>query len=607
MKKKRKILFPCLLLILLLSSGSCIYQNEPLGPNRPPVIVSYEPYARDLQTVIPDTCLFSVSAADPDGDELSIFFYVNDSLASRDDTLEYYAMAPGMYEITCRVMDGGLHVERKWRLKVLDRENRPPVITWYFPEQHEVSAAVGDTLIFHISAEDEEPESLEYIFMRDSDFLSSGSPELMTRFLDRGEYILSGIVWDGQYGDTVQWALTITGFPDTIPPSAVNDLEGRSGDDYGTIYLEWTAPGDDSTYGRACQYIVRTYTYPILTEEDWEQASGKLGEPRPSEAGTREFMEIQNLNPGTYLYVTMRASDDFFNLSPLGNCIKVLVRGFDVGGTVIDALDMQPVEGVIVRAGSIQDTSSSDGTYMIRDLPGFIKSYSARDELVSGETGDYYDFEAPLSLLAQFTPVDIVLVPALELVNAAPDGPYQGNFYFFFREITNTTGEFDRPTVWKNWKRWPIKVYNPPMVYNGVDLQQEARGAMDEWEIVTGLDLFEETSDSLNADAVIIYDAENDGRHHVDVTVRDEDGTPLRKEMWIYFKDTEILIDKDPHLIFTHEFGHIIGLSHSRDPAHLMLGLTKPFESHVTEDEANAVKIIYHLPPILDFSYILDN
>jgi len=595
-----------IIVTVLFVLGSCIYQNDPLSPNQPPVISSFEPYGRDLQVVVPDTCIFRVYAHDPDGDELSYFFYVNDSLASMCDSLKYFALSPGLYNIKCKVYDGSTHSDREWILRVLDKENKPPIITWYFPEQAEVSAAVGDTIIFHISAQDDDPESLEYIFMRDSLLLSTGSPELITRVLERGEYTLSGIVWDGQYGDTVRWALTITGYPDTIPPAAITDLEGRPGDRYGTIYLEWTAPGDDSTSGKASQYIVRTYTYPIVTEEDWEQASGKLGEPKPSEAGTREFMEIENLNPGTYLYVTMRASDDFFNLSPLGNCIKVLVRGFDAGGVVTDAVTGIPVEGVVVKVGNKSDTTAADGSFILENLPGFVRSYSVRDESVSGETGGYYDFVAPLSLIAQYTPISIALVPALDLENAVEPDPYQGSFYNFFREITNTTGEFDRPTVWKNWKSWPIKVYNPPMVYEGVDLQQEARGAMGEWENMTGLDLFEETSDSLDADAFIIYDAENDGRHHVETTARDEDGAPTRREMWIYFQDTEILVTKDPHLVFAHEFGHILGLSHSRNLGHLMLGLTKPYVEHVTRDEANVVSIIYHLPPILDFECILN-
>jgi len=604
----KKTLFP-LSVTFLLISVSCIFQNDPLAPNKPPEIVSFFPKARDLLVIAPDTCVFAVNAKDPDGDYLVFNYYVNDSLVSTDDTLIYYACDSGEYRVKCKVMDNSSYVENEWNLRVQLKENKPPEITWYFPEESKFSAAVGDTLEFYIIARDDDPASLEYMFIADSLVVLKGSQELFYRFLNRGDFLVKGIVWDGQYGDTVSWQVTIYGFPDTIPPSAITDLSGGPGDSYGKIKLWWTAPGDDSTYGRASSYILRTSTHPILTEDDWVGANGQLGEPVPSPAGSIDSMEVKNLLPGTYVYVTMRAKDDFYNLSPIGNCIKVLIRGFDVGGVITNAFDATPIENIYVRFGQNSDTTDALGRFLVVNLPVYQTSISIKDEYNSDHVGKYYDYTAPFTFKGQYTRYDAILVPYFDLVNHEGEyDPYQSQFYYFFKEITGTSGDLGKPTIWKNWDHWPITVYNPPMTYKGVDLQAYAREGMEDWETATGLDLFIETEDSLNADAVIVYDSVTVGwRHHVETPEVKEDGTPKRRVMYIYFKDEEIPVDLLPHLVYAHEFGHIIGLGHSRDIGHLMLGGTKPFVDHVTTDEANVVRIIYHLPSVMDFKYIIND
>ena len=598
-------------LFSLLLLGSCIYQNEPLGPNRAPEIKTFSPHAKDLQIIAPDTCLFVVDAEDPDGDELGYRFFVNDSFACSGDSAEIYFAHPGIYDVKAKIYDAQLSSVIGWKVTALKIENEPPVITWYFPEQLNVAVSVGDTVMFHIAAEDDEPESLDYIFMRDSTMVSSGSPEFITRFLQRGQYLFSGIVWDGQYGDTVQWHLDVTGFPDTIPPAAIGDLTGWPGDTPGVVHIEWTAPGDDSTSGKASAYILRTSSFPIRTEEDWEGAAGKQGEPVPSPAGSREAMDINGLNPGTSLYVMIRCVDDFFNISPLGNCIYVIVRGYDIGGEAVNVLTGEGVAGITVSSASRVDTTDSEGHFFLKNVPGYATKITAVDEQVTGDKGSYYDFSQSIAIENNYTNIDLYMIPVLPIYSTYEPDPYQGNFYFFLKEITNTTGEYEKPTVWKNWNHWPVNVYNPPMVYESpdtvVDLQEEARKAMAEWEDITGLDLFTETTDSLSADAIIKYDDVNEYKHHVETIETNEDGTPGKRVMWIYLQNTSASVYVYPHVVYTHEFGHIIGLGHSRNLGHIMLGLTMPYVKHVSVDEANAVKIIYNLPPIIDFNSFLDD
>ena len=186
----KKTLFP-LSVTFLLISVSCIFQNDPLAPNKPPEIVSFFPKARDLLVIAPDTCVFAVNAKDPDGDYLVFNYYVNDSLVSTDDTLIYYACDSGEYRVKCKVMDNSSYVENEWNLRVQLKENKPPEITWYFPEESKFSAAVGDTLEFYIIARDDDPASLEYMFIADSLVVLKGSQELFYRFLNRGDFLVN--------------------------------------------------------------------------------------------------------------------------------------------------------------------------------------------------------------------------------------------------------------------------------------------------------------------------------------------------------------------------------------------------------------------------------
>ncbi len=70
-------------------------------------------------------------------------------------------------------------------------------------------------------------------------------------------------------------------------------------------------------------------------------------------------MTVENLIPGTWLFVTARAVDDFGNISELGNYIRLLVRGLDADGVVFDAYTGEPLEGALISAEGIRDTTDA--------------------------------------------------------------------------------------------------------------------------------------------------------------------------------------------------------------------------------------------------------
>jgi hypothetical protein len=594
------------ILLAALSAGSCIFQNDPLEPNRPPEILSYTPDVSFFTLTAPDSCAFSMLASDPDGDEIRYSWLVGDSVISSRDTAVFHAVRPGAYAIRGVARDGARRAIRDWQVTVLFKDDAPPRIEWYFPEQKTVACAVGDTIEFHIRATDDHPESLRYIYRLDGEMLHSGSPHLVNRFMERGDFVLDGIAWDGQHGDTISWNVNVTGFPDTIAPGAIVDLAGYPGDLDGTIRLEWTAPGDDGYEGRAASYIVRTSIYPIVTENDWRNAEGKVGEPVPSVAGTREQMTIRNLVSASYVFVTMRAVDDFFNLSPLGNCVKAAVRGIDIGGRVRDARTGEGIPGVFVASGIRSDTSAADGSYFLRNVASYATHVSARDELVSGQLGAYYDIVMPIQKITQFISLDFDMIGVFGLVNTVEPDQYLGRFLAFYKGILQVAGDYGQSTVYRGWNHWPLTVYNPPFVWQGIDLKAAASGAMGDWESLSGLDFFVEVESQEGADVVIRYDTINDYRHSVATPEYNGDGTPKLREVRIFTKNSEVPLSRFARLVFAHELGHVIGVYHSRNVGHLMVGLTMPQIDHPTTDEINVVKCLYRIKNIFDYSWMLE-
>jgi hypothetical protein len=595
------------LLLLPLIAQSCIFRSDPLAPNSPPVLEVYEPDEMYITLVIPNGMTFRVQATDPDSDHLEYCFVINGEVVNDLDSLYFHPLEAGIYEIDATVSDASSSVTRHWFVTVSDVPNEPPVISNPKPEQQSFACAVGDTLRFSFSVNNEPGQPLQYSYELDGEVIASNLPssDFELRFFEIGEHGLEGIVYDNEFWDTTSWHITVVGFPDTIPPSMIYDLSGRPGEIMGSVHLSWTAPGDDGTTGTVSSYHVRTSTYPIYTEEDWANAAGKLGEPTPSPFGTPEEMTVTGLIPGTYIYVAIRAQDDFFNWSPLGNCVHVQVRGTDFEGYVIDACSGDPIEGHIISGASRSTTSDQEGYYKLENLPFDLKSLTCRDEGILGEIGEYFNLVQPVVIQSLVNHLDLLMVPAVELVDVETDR-YLDRFYLFLRGMTATEGVNGKPTVLKSWNHYPIRVYSPPMFLDELDLQAAALGALDEWEAMTGFDLFVIEDDPDLADVRIVYYDGIDSKHHVETISLNPDGTPALKDVVIYLDNTSVPLFRFSHLVFAHEFGHVLCLDHSMDSGHLMLGLALPTQRHVTTDEANVLKVIYHVPPIYDFENFIE-
>jgi len=237
-----------------------------------------------------------------------------------------------------------------------------------------------------------------------------------------------------------------------------------------------------------------------------------------------------------------------------------------------------------------------------------VTTVFARDEGASTELGGYFDCVYGISTITQLIELTFYMIPASPLVNAVqPDLEYQGRFLLFFKGITKTTGDGGRSTVYRGWNHWPLTVYNPLKTHQNIDLQAACARGLADWEQSAGVDLFVEVSSPEGADVEIRYDTITADPHHVETSVLNADGTPAKRLIWIYTKNTEVPVSMYADLIFVHELGHIIGLDHSRNTGHLMVGLTFPQVHHPTTDEVRVVQVLYHVPTLFDYRAIIEN
>jgi hypothetical protein len=98
----------------------------------------------------------------------------------------------------------------------------------------------------------------------------------------------------------------------------------------GSMYLCWTAPGDDGRIGRATAYDLRysTTTPGTDTLAWWNNATAVAGEPTPAWAGTRQCLTITGLENDRDYYFAIRARDDAGNWSPYSNIASTIFEYF---------------------------------------------------------------------------------------------------------------------------------------------------------------------------------------------------------------------------------------------------------------------------------------
>jgi predicted CxxxxCH...CXXCH cytochrome family protein len=140
-------------------------------------------------------------------------------------------------------------------------------------------------------------------------------------------------------GDTYTHATqAITGIgsadaTDYVAPSAIDDLVARARPKAGSVWLTWTAPGDDlDNHGRADHYEVRYRTDVAVSDANWASSTPVSGAPpSPDFGGKIQNFEVVDLNPGTTYYFGVKTFDEAGKASAVSTA-KTAGSDQEVGG-----------------------------------------------------------------------------------------------------------------------------------------------------------------------------------------------------------------------------------------------------------------------------------
>jgi hypothetical protein len=112
-------------------------------------------------------------------------------------------------------------------------------------------------------------------------------------------------------------ALVLAALLTAVPTTANAQTSADS-----SVVLQWTAPGDDGTAGRASAYDIRYRTVNISGTDTlswWNAATQVSGEPAPGTSGATDSLRVRGLQPFTTYYFMIRSADEVPNWSGFSN------------------------------------------------------------------------------------------------------------------------------------------------------------------------------------------------------------------------------------------------------------------------------------------------
>lgn len=171
---------------------------------------------------------------------------------------------------------------------------------------------------------------------------------------------------DSIFTDRCMVTLVDTVVTDAIPPSEVTDLAVDSVAP-GTIYLSWTAPGDDRRTGQAAEYDIRWSPEP-LTATGFSEADTVADEPSPAVAGTVEQFVLTDIDFSDTIWVALRTADEQINWSGVSNVVMAVAPDVTPPAAITDLEITEQLSGEVTLGWTAPGDDGTSGQASEYDL-----------------------------------------------------------------------------------------------------------------------------------------------------------------------------------------------------------------------------------------------
>ena len=143
-----------------------------------------------------------------------------------------------------------------------------------------------------------------------------------------GEYFIDLVITQDHTNQELAIPVLLDVMPDTIAPSAIDDLSVSDISDKSLI-AHFTATGDDGLLGTADSYDFR-YSLSPLTQDNWDTAFSAFGSSAPLVSGENESILLTGFEPKTEYWLGVRVIDNLGLRSPLSNIAQFITPGAEI-------------------------------------------------------------------------------------------------------------------------------------------------------------------------------------------------------------------------------------------------------------------------------------
>jgi len=590
-----KIARPLLFLASLALMASC--SHSVLGPAGPDSleILSSLPEQDSLVVGEGDSLVFQLRArgrgalqaeARLDGETLC----QSDSLVFRawEHLGAQAAHADSFLTLEISVRDSIEELSRSWKMKIL----------WgfaYFPADSEIVNVLGQTLVFtlHLEAGGMSPA---YEFYMDGQQVGSGSESYNFQALQIGRYEILGKVLLGDRSWSHHWTVEVQPGDPVDPPETVSALRAGPGSAPGRLAVAFLPPAE-GLREPVHSYEIRAFPY-LIDDEQWETAY-LIGVEEKTPDAQEERFDLPGPAAGMNLYVRVRSVGESGNTSPWCEPALGRVAGYTIQGRLWDFESGDPIEGMSVQYGDVISASDSEGRFYCDDVPLY------EEDGPWDFPGSYFDESGP-ELGQWYDLLDSRAVADSQNYRMGTFSPepftssmYTGFLDYFLQTLRPPPSNFHliRPI-------YPLMTYIPERHNGNLSYADVIEQSMEVWESSSGLDLFERVLDPEEATLTFVYDDTTSLTGITRILEWDLDTlTPLKQEITLR-GDVAEEFEHGLYQVSLHELGHAIGYwIHSNDTRYVMNKSNQQDAPH--PDELRLIRIIYHMEPYEDLSYLL--